>query len=436
MAALAALTAGCENDSESPLGGAEVGVTVERIAGNSVTVIFEPDFSTARYDYAIGAAADEGAFAAGALEGIVTVSTNDLNTVEFGGLEPDTPYAVFVRAEDEAGTPGRVKSLEVRTAEAAPEVRIEVLDVSDGSATVSVVPNGHTSSYEFAMGRADDLQAFLDGTLGGIVSVTGNEAVEYTFGNLPPENGFTVFARGYGAAGIPGEAVAETLETPSYPWAYIEVTEHNAMYMNADLSFSDPCTGANWWSGPRSDFEEICGQLGGPEEMAKRLMTPYDVRDYELKYLQTNADSTPKGDDYVFFVLLWGTDNVYCGYRVYEIPAYECNPSLPVPGGFKYSLVSRDEHQIHVRVEFEESTASVYAMPMNREEYECTSRDEIREMLFRPAGWGTSSKAYFKEWIMQGMESWEGDKFIMAAIGCNANGTLGASDVYYAEFDL
>ncbi len=435
MAALAALTAGCENDSEAPLGAAEVGVTVERTTGNSVTVIFEPDFSTARYDYAIGAAADEGAFAAGTLEGVVAVSTNDIKTVEFGGLAPDTPYAVFVRAEDEAGTPGRVKSLKVRTAEAAAEVRIEVLDVSDGSATVSVVPNGHTSSYEFAMGRADDMRAFLDGTLGGAVSVTGNEAVEYTFGNLPPESEFTVFARGYTAAGIPGEAVAETLETPSYPWAYIEVTEHNAMYMNAAISFSSVVTGANWWCGPRSEFDALCGQLGGPEAVAA-LFQPRQPGDYELNYMRTNGDSAPKGDDFIFLAAFWTGNGAYYGYRVYEIPAYEYDPSLPVPGGFKYSLVEKTEDMIHVRVEFEESTASVYSMPMTRAQYERMSTGEIMQYLFAPLHWGTSSKACYKEWIMQGMEVWEGDKFIVAAVGCNANGALGASDVYYAEFDL
>ena len=75
-------------------------------------------------------------------------------------------------------------------------VAIEQVEITHSSIGVVFRPNSYTAYYNFAIGTADDIVSFENGTLAGIETVSGAIAYNKTFDNLSPATQYTIFAQG------------------------------------------------------------------------------------------------------------------------------------------------------------------------------------------------------------------------------------------------
>lgn len=99
-------------------------------------------------------------------------------------------------------------------------VAIEQVEITGDSIEVIFKPNIHTVSYSLAIGTADDITAFENGTLAGIETIDGANEYSKTFGNLSPTTEYTIFAQGVNADNEKSIVSFITVTTGKEVWTF------------------------------------------------------------------------------------------------------------------------------------------------------------------------------------------------------------------------
>lgn len=204
---------GCVGDPNKWV--SEVDITKIKADITSIDVDITPRSVEKSLFYAIGSDDDLNAFEAGTLEGIVEENYIESVAKTFSELTPDTEYTVFARCVNSDGFKGNVTTLRISTLPEAGPASATITEGVVGFTTieVTVTPNENTASFAYAIGTADDIAAFEDGTLEGIVEKSGNEAVTDTFSDLTSNTEYTVFAQCVNADGEKGEVATLKITT-------------------------------------------------------------------------------------------------------------------------------------------------------------------------------------------------------------------------------
>lgn len=231
-----ALSSGCGKDTPPPPETTpEVFITLASATETSIAVKMVALDATG-YTYAIGRATDRAAFEDGTLEGIkvVDAQVDTPKEVTFNDLADDTEYTVFARAYDAKGQKGVVKTLAQRTEEItvpeipASEITISLIDRTQYTLQVKFTGNETTTSFDYAMGTADDLTAFEAGTLEGIETAAYSaEGVTETYEGLEPGTEYTLFARGKNSGDEQGATKTAVIRTFDPAQVEMEIVQLN-----------------------------------------------------------------------------------------------------------------------------------------------------------------------------------------------------------------
>ncbi len=255
-------------------------VTIETsgITAKSVTVTINPNEHTANYMFAVGKESDLEAFKNGTLQGIVKVDGNKSDTRTFDELDPLMNYTVFAVGVNAGNQKGEVVTKEVITV-ALPlaSVTVEELPNSLTSITVKLVPDENTASFKFALGSENDKEAFINGSLEGIITVEGKEEREHTFENLEGQTEYTLFANATNSAGDTGKTLTKTVSTANYPLGTVTIKEEVVTANSISVVFTPDANTASYkiaigTKEDRAKFED--GTLEGIETISEKEEYP------------------------------------------------------------------------------------------------------------------------------------------------------------------
>jgi hypothetical protein len=216
-ASIAPLTlVGCSDKTEVDDLRLDIKITAGSVTASSINVKFEPQADAASFTAAIGTAADQSAFEAGTLEGILSFTGNTAQTHLFEGLSAATEYTLCASARDAAGKRGKTATLKVTTAEEEVSdlsIVIEGGEITLTTAAITFKPGADVASYRVAIGYDTDESAFADGTMKGVIAFATGEEQTHTFEGLIQKTDYTVFAVAESADGEQGEIVKHQLTT-------------------------------------------------------------------------------------------------------------------------------------------------------------------------------------------------------------------------------
>ena len=107
------------------------------------------------------------------------------------------------------------------------------------SVTVSFQASETAVSYTYAIGTANDLTAFEDGTIEGCTTVSEDvqTAKSVTFSDLEPDTEYTVFAQATGAGGITGEVFTKKMRTMIDPPVSVDITQGEVTITSIEVVF-------------------------------------------------------------------------------------------------------------------------------------------------------------------------------------------------------
>ncbi len=190
----------------------EVAGTTTEITHNSVTVNVTMQSDVEGYYCAIGTMEDKAAFEAGTMEGIMTKTVSD-TSVQFTDLTPKTEYTVFLQGfkGDEKGSVSTCPATTVEDPDRERDLKIsiEVSSVTEESMILKFTYGEDVEKFNYAVGTADDLAAFEDGTLESIRTQDADDK-DAVVGGLEKKTQYTIYAQAFGGTQKGAVATAET----------------------------------------------------------------------------------------------------------------------------------------------------------------------------------------------------------------------------------
>ena len=93
------------------------------------------------------------------------------------------------------------------------EMTITIGDVTQTTVAATITPSKNAAKYSYAIGEQGDLDAFNNGTLAGIVNVTGDQPTTLTFTDLDEETDYVIFTNGINTAQQVGATATKTART-------------------------------------------------------------------------------------------------------------------------------------------------------------------------------------------------------------------------------
>ena len=153
----------CGNDDPDPIPAPTISITIGETTDATVEATFTPNVSTTTYSFAIGTQSDLEAFTNGTLAGIVNKTGNAETTHTFIGLDAETEYMIFARAEnpDEA-LPFVTSKAATTTAIPVPEVTVEFGAINAVAVEITTTPNSLVSDYYGLVISKEMYQDFVD----------------------------------------------------------------------------------------------------------------------------------------------------------------------------------------------------------------------------------------------------------------------------------
>lgn len=188
---------GCEKEQTYYVPTISASITIEQ-KGNQVkdqlTVTFKPSGSADKFSFAIGNESDREAFENGTMTGIIYSDDSEELTHTFSYLDPDKYYTIFAIAYNAEGKSGAVASKVLRTFSGDFDAEIRFL--TDKAAAFTVTVSDKYYKYDYALAKAEDKQAFEDGSFEGIESkIEGTPYFTNTFFDLTPNTNYVFYVR-------------------------------------------------------------------------------------------------------------------------------------------------------------------------------------------------------------------------------------------------
>jgi len=311
-------------------------VTIEpgSITAESVDLTIKPNEHTVSYMFAIGKEADLEAFTNETLPGIVKVDGNKDKPHTFDGLDAETEYTVFAVGVNGGNQKGEVSTKKVTTtAYSAANIVIDELSKDLNSITVKLTPDDNTLRYKFAIGKESDKEAFVNGSLEGIISIEGKDAKEHKFEELEGQAEYMVFALGTNLGGNTGEVITKTVTTADYPLGTVEIREEVVTFNSISVVFTPDANTVSYkiaigTEEDRAKFED--GTLEGIETIANDANDEHGKTFSGLEFLKeytvfaqslnikgvpgeiTELKATPEGDLPQVEVITEDINTMYC----------------------------------------------------------------------------------------------------------------------------
>ena len=204
VASLGLLLTACGGDEQA--GGVTVigepTVSIEFVGTpgvSDVTVKFVPTEETAKFNYAIGSEQDRENFENGDIVGMQTETSNQEITHTWKDLEAGEYYVVYAMAYDEDGAAGPVSAHGFKTASS--DFLVEAYYVGDNSAAFRITNTNDYYTYKFALGTADDKEAFMNDELEAIT--TKSEVFDWAenYFDLIPDTEYVFYCQGQDRSG-------------------------------------------------------------------------------------------------------------------------------------------------------------------------------------------------------------------------------------------
>ncbi len=197
----AVLAAACSEKEELPVNPPKIKIEIlESDDPTKINVLFTPDESAARFEYAIGKDGDLGAFTDGSLESIVEVDGNEAAEVEFSGLEATTIYSIFARAYSSENHSGGINVVKTSTADARLDVQLQYALDSTAGFRIAFPPEIYQCRYY--LGTAEDQERFESGEIDGSYLVEVNNYGCVNYFDLQPSTDYVFYAVGEDRKGM------------------------------------------------------------------------------------------------------------------------------------------------------------------------------------------------------------------------------------------
>ncbi len=254
----------------------------------------------------------------------------------------------------------------------APQIKIERVDAGPDSIIIRFIPDENTAFFDYAIGSAEDLAYFTDGSLETIVRVDGGAETEVVFEDLVPDNSYVVFARAYSPSDDAG-SVATLKAITDDNQIMIRLQYLSDVSAGFKLEFYHKYYECVWYLGKESDRDAF---LAG--ELADGSLTE-PMQDYEcVNYFELDPST-----DYVFF------------YTCYDRLGIAVNGEIPIKTyasdgcpNFSYELDS-DVYKSDLRLI---PNGDVYKMVA------CFGTSDVAD--FALANWAYDYVAMFDNWAM------------------------------------
>lgn len=345
---------------------------------STISAIFTPARSVAAYHYAIGQASDLDAFAGGTMQGMVKVDdVSAPKTIIFEGLDYDTEYTIFAKGEDQYGNTGEVTSLAVATANVPQSViTIDLVERSMTSLEFSFVADENTVSYVYALGKAEDEQAFADGTLEGIKPVTDLTApVIEKFANLEVGTKYTVFAMGTNSYGHKSEVYKMNIPTWGPPELTTEVVALDCSRVTLKYTLNESCKGGISLVLPAADYAKLGDtEMKVIENILSRATLGIALMFEEDREHTWNIRSSPEQQWVYANLIIYTNDEGNDRYQIvkgeFTTPAY--NPAIPL-GTVQVETVALTSTSAELRFTPDDNTIIYVHNVMEKSTYELLS---------------------------------------------------------------
>lgn len=191
-------------------------------------------------------------------------------------------------------------------------VGIEKVEITYNSVEVNFKPNSHTVSYNFAIGTADDMAAFENGTLDGIEFVSGAAEYNKTYEGLEHSTEYTIFAQGVNVDNEKGAVIYITVTTAQEIWTLTFEGALGEYYGdigwadNTDLTLYTGMSEGSITNGYKLFFESFApvGDPDNPVIVAGTYNVATDVMPDEFEFAPGFDDGTGKirSSQYVKYV--------------------------------------------------------------------------------------------------------------------------------------
>lgn len=166
---------------------------------SDVTVKFIPTEKAAKYNFAIGTDQDRENFENGDIVGMQSEDSNQEVTYSWSDLEAGEYYVVYAMAYDAEGAAGPVSAHGFKTASS--DFLVEAYYVGDNSAAFRITNTNDYYTYKFALGTADDKEAFMNDELEAIT--TKSEVFDWAenYFDLIPDTEYVFYCQGQDRSG-------------------------------------------------------------------------------------------------------------------------------------------------------------------------------------------------------------------------------------------
>ena len=403
------------------------------ITPTSITITITPSENTAKYSYAIGKGGDLAAFTNGTLAGIVNVTGNQPTTVTFSDLDPETEYMIFARGEDANQIFGEVATQTITTL-GVPEINITIGEVTTSTIKVTFTPNQSTANYSYAIGTEGDLAAFTNGTLAGIVNITGNQPTTLTFSGLDEETEYMIFARGKDATQISGDVTTQTATTlvATAPEVTVEFGAINAVAVEITTTPNSLVSDYYGLVISKEMYQDFVDLFADGDKIAfMQMMADFGeatiLSTTKTRMWETNG--TP-GYEYIFAVLVNDMNgDPYGDVMEVEFQSPPFNPDLQTAGA-SITVSQITASSARIKITPDANAAGFYAGILTKVNYEAAISDEqqLRDEL---AFYGFCS-------FVEDDDTWggmdPGTDYVMVVSPFNANGIQGYGPLVIKEF--
>lgn len=237
---------GCnKNDTEQiDAGSASVSISVFETGNDSESrAVFKPTENTFSFIYAIGLKDDIESFKNLTLESISQIEGNKETEFIFKDIDSENQYYIFAMAYDENKKPGPVSVQIAKTIDS--DFKVSTQYISDESAGFTIDFNNGYSYCDWALGRPEDKEKFLNGEL-ETESITDpilpHKGINYF--NLTPDTEYSFFVKGYDRIGICTsfrEIQFTTASKDNCPKASLNIDEQDVYRGKYTFTANDNC---------------------------------------------------------------------------------------------------------------------------------------------------------------------------------------------------
>ena len=307
-------------------------------------------------------------------------------------------------------------------------------NITPTSITITITPSENTAKYSYAIGKGGDLAAFTNGTLAGIVNVTGNQPTTVTFSDLDPETEYMIFARGEDANQIFGEVATQTITTLALPIPEVTV-EFGAINAVAVEITTTPNSLVSDYYGlviSKEMYQDFVDLFADGDKIAfMQMMADFGeatiLSTTETRMWETNG--TP-GYEYIFAVLVNDMNgDPYGDVMEVEFQSPPFNPDLQTAGA-SITVSQITASSARIKITPDANAAGFYAGILTKVNYEAAILDEqqLRDEL---AFYGFCS-------FVEDDDTWggmdPGTDYVMVVSPFNANGIQGYGPLVIKEF--